>query len=154
MRKDSQSRLYFAYGSNMDAHQMAKRCAGARFKSLVILDGFRFMINSRGVATAVAVAGASVWGGVWEITARDEANLDRCEGVALGIYRKERVQVRLASGKGIEALTYIAADSRPGSPRPGYLEKILAAATVHGFPPVYLAELASWKNGEGRNGVS
>jgi hypothetical protein len=41
-----------------------------------------------------------------------------------------------------EALIYIAADTTPGKPFPGYLEGILAAAVAAALPLAYQAELA------------
>lgn len=115
-------RHYFSYGSDMCAEQMAQRCAAARPLGGADLPGWRFAINRRGVATLLEAPGASAFGLVWELTPACEAKLDRYEGVGSGHYRKAEIDVA-----GAPALVYLATDARPGMPRPGYLERILAA---------------------------
>ena len=132
-------RRYFAYGSNLCAAQMAKRCPGAREDGAVELAGWRFVINGRGVATLVPEPGARVFGLIWRLTPACEASLDRREGVARGVYRK----AELGAG-GAPALVYLAADTAPGAPRQGYLERILLAAEARGLCADYRAELARW----------
>jgi len=41
-------------------------------------------------------------------------------------------------------LTYIATDSVTGSPREGYLEKILFGAEHHSLSDLYIEELEKW----------
>ena len=55
------TRCYFAYGSNMDADQMGRRCSAAAIIGTASLEGYRFIINSRGVAT-VAPYGSDLFG--------------------------------------------------------------------------------------------
>ena len=69
-------RCYFAYGSNMDVEQMRVRCPGSQILGTARLDGYRFRINRRGVATVVAEEGAVAWGVVWDLTREDERTLD------------------------------------------------------------------------------
>ena len=141
-------RCYFAYGSNMDVAQMRVRCPGSQVLGTARLDGFRFRINRRGVATVVAEAGAVVWGVLWDLTQEDERTLDGHEGVPSGLYFKDEVRVDAPScqglSDGIGVLTYIAADSRPGVARAGYLERIIEAALHHGLPQEYAEELCRW----------
>lgn len=132
-------RRYFAYGSNLCAAQMARRCPQAREGELVILPGWRFIINQRGVATLVPDAAQQVWGLVWHLTSACEEALDRYEGVAGGFYRKDEIEV----GGGV-VLVYLAAEKRPGQPRTGYLEGILAACIARGIEPTYRASLEGW----------
>ena len=84
-----------------------------------------------------------VQGLVWDLTADCEAALDAYEGVSHGTYTKEVMAVG-----GGEALVDPAANTRPGRPRPGYLERILGGAAVLDFPPAYRAELAAWQPAE------
>jgi uncharacterized protein len=132
-------RRYLAYGSNMCAGQMARRCPAAQSGDLVELPGWRFAINRRGVATLLPDAGARAVGLVWHLTADCEAALDRHEGVATGHYTREEIDVG-----GAPALAYIATEARPGMPRPGYLELILAAAETRGVPMEHRAAIAGW----------
>lgn len=137
-------RLYFAYGSNMDAAQMAARCGGHELVAPAVLPGCRFVINSRGVATVVPREGSVVHGIVWSISRQDEASLDRYEGVKDGFYRKERIEVLLPDGDRAEVLVYIAAEKEEGRPRNGYLAGILRAAERNGLPDGYIEELKQW----------
>ena len=139
------SRFYFAYGSNMDERQMALRCPKAKLVGRAQLNGHSFLINQRGVASVVPVNKRVVHGLLWTITGGDEKSLDRYEGVANELYRKCILPVaQEGSDASMDALVYVASNSTPGVPRPGYLEKICQAAKEHGLPPTYVSELESW----------
>jgi AIG2-like family len=133
------TRCYFAYGSNLCAVQMGRRCPAAEEGEVAELAGWRFVINRRGVATVVPEPGARVLGLIWRLTPACEAALDRYEGVAKGVYRKEELEAG-----GAPALVYLAAETALGAPRDGYLECILRAAEVRGFDAEYRAELTRW----------
>jgi hypothetical protein len=134
-------RRYFAYGSNMCRVQMAARCPAARLLGVAALPGRRFLINRQGFATLIAAPAGLAYGLIWALTAADERSLDDYEGVADGQYRKETVSLAEHG----DALIYLAADAMPGTPLPGYLEAILAAALAASLPPAYQAELARWR---------
>lgn len=138
-------RLYFAYGSNMDRKQMEERCPDSVPAGVVRLDGYRFLINTLGVATVVPREDGVVHGLLWRVSASDEKTLDGYEGVEQGIYRKEKLYVEAMGGSTEKALIYIASDTEPGVPRPGYIERIIAAAKEHGLPGNYQIELRSWR---------
>jgi hypothetical protein len=131
---------YLAYGSNLCAEQMARRCPAAEAGEVVELPDWRFTVNRRGVATLLPEPGARTWALVWQLTPACEAALDRYEGVAAGIYRREMLRVP----GGAPALVYLASETAPGLPRPGYLEGILRAAELRGLPLAYRTELAGW----------
>ena len=137
-------RCYFAYGSNMDEGQMYRRCACPELVGTATLPGWRFRINSRGVATVVPDDGSTVHGVLWIIDESDEETLDYYEGVSSGFYVKRTETVYREDGDAVEALLYVASDDGPGSPRPGYLERIVAAARRHGLPRHYIEELQGW----------
>ncbi len=136
--------LYFAYGSNMDLAQMSNRCERAATVSTAELPFHRFIINSRGVATVVPDPASTVQGLLWRITEADERSLDHHEGVTQGLYQKTFLKVTLPSGKNIRALFYVATDSTPGEPRPGYMEKVVSAAQECGLPDSYIDQLRPW----------
>jgi len=121
------------------AAQMAARCQGAREDGVVELAGWRLIINHRGIVTLVPEPRARVPGLIWRLTPACEAALDRHEGVAKGVYRKEELEAG-----GAPALVYLAAETAPGAPRDGYLECILRAAEARGFDAAYRAELTRW----------
>jgi len=141
----SDHRYYFAYGSNMDPYQMLKeRCPGAEPVGVGTLNGFRFVINNRGVATITAEEGTIVYGVVWNISADHQKTLDGYEGVADNWYSKHDVQITLEDGTTIEALVYIDPNSESGKPRPCYMDKILRGAWHFKLPGEFFDELKTW----------
>lgn len=145
MSTESDERLYFAYGSNMDEEQMADRCPEARLIEKARLNGYQFIINTRGVASIVKQAESFVDGILWEISSRDEVALDRYEGVSSNIYFKKEITVdSMQSEEKYIALVYIASDNAPGQPRQGYIERIIKAAGKFKFDSNYLMELEGW----------
>lgn len=132
---------YFAYGSNMDVQKMAVRCLDAVVVGTACLPGHRFLINTRGVATVVPALGEVVHGVLWEISKADEASLDHYEGVATGFYRKVNARMQFDDGIATEALIYVARDDKPGRARPGYLERVVAAAKRHRLAHEYIKAL-------------
>lgn len=143
---NSRTMPYFAYGSNMVPSQMAFHCPAAEALGVAVLYGYRFIINADGYATIVPDRDSLVLGVVWEIDGECERGLDRYEGIEEGLYRKARCKVELpvGSGEGIECLTYIGTNDRPGRPVTGYMEPILETAAELGFPEPYLAMMADY----------
>lgn len=140
----TRKRYYFAYGSNMLPEQMHFRCSGAAKVGAATLHGWRFLINQRGVATIRKDASAICRGGVWKISRGDEWALDQYEGVGTGHYVKELVPVQLRNGRFVDALTYIDRRTQRGTPREGYLLRVLGGAVHFKLPNDYLEELLSW----------
>ena len=128
----------------MDREQMAARCPGSEVVGRARLDGHRYVVNARGVATVVAQPGAVVHGLLWDLLPGHEDELDHYEGVAQGLYRRTHLEVTSVDGDAIDALVYIAADSNHGTPRPGYQEMVAAAARAAGCPDSYCDELGGW----------
>jgi len=132
-------RRCFAYGANIIADDMAKRCPAAREIGTATLKGWRFAIMANGYATLLPDARSRVVGVLWSITPRCEHDLDEFEGVSRGLYGKETLTIDDAP-----ALVYLAASTAPGPPRTGYLEPIVAAAEARGFPADYIEEMRRW----------
>lgn len=138
--------LYFAYGSNMDEHQMAVRCPDSRVVGLSTLENMRFVLDSAGVASIVPQLGSRVSGVVWLVTKRDIKALDRYEGVASRCYRKEFVSVTV-NDQPCNALVYISnRDTTNAGCRSGYMDRIITAAKHHRFSREYIQELQSWNS--------
>lgn len=137
-------RLYFAYGSNMDPRQMRHRCPEAARLGRVTLQGFRFIINSRGVATIECNKRSKVMGVLWELGPRCEATLDRFEGIVWGFYRKERVVVCDDGGREFSALTYIDPVRERGLAREGYMERVLLGAKRADIPLTNFRGYFNW----------
>ena len=135
--------LYFAYGSNMDAAAMARRCPASKLIGPARLNRHRFIIMKEGYASVLRDSRATVWGVVWDLALADIPALDRYEGVASGLYIKAYQPV--VTGNGVKrALVYFGGSKTPGISRPGYLEDVLAAAEAAQLPSSYLQELRGW----------
>jgi hypothetical protein len=142
-------RPYFAYGSNIVADAMKRRCPTARFVGAARLRHYRFAIVRSGYASVVPERNAVAYGVLWLLTPADERRLDGYEEIATGLYRRACLGVELIAnhhdnGRRVGALVYLAGDAGLGRPRPDYLEPILAAAQSHEFPLSACAEIARW----------
>jgi phage replication-related protein YjqB (UPF0714/DUF867 family) len=137
-----ESHTYFAYGSNLCVRQMALRCPGAVNPRPATLADHDWLINERGVATVEPFDGSQVHGVVWQVTDHDLATLDSAEGVPVR-YRRDRITVHTHDGPS-QAWVYIDHRVDPGPPRPGYLERIVDAATHHGLPHRWVEFLKRW----------
>ena len=78
--------LYFAYGSNLNHHQMKNiRCAGSKYLKTIFLKDYKLSfchpnkLNKFGYANIVKKKGSRVPGAIWEITKKHEKVLDRYE---------------------------------------------------------------------------
>ncbi|MGD9948159.1 MAG: gamma-glutamylcyclotransferase family protein [Desulfobulbus sp.] len=131
------SRLYFAYGSNMHLAQMSSRCPGSPLMGAGLLRGYRWIISTRGYANIVHDPLEMVEGLLFFLAPEDEANLDQCEGVALGKYRKATVRV-LNAREELSALAYIDPVITEGLPKSEYVGRINAAVRDAQLSPEYL----------------
>ena len=136
------SHLYFAYGSNLDPEQMQWRCPDAIALGPALLENWAWRIGGRGYATVSPSPGHHVWGGIWNLSDEDLRILDRYEGVAGGHYRREFVTV-MAQNQPVELLLYIENYDDHGSPRPDYLERIIAGARWFDLPHAWIANLTA-----------
>lgn len=125
----SETRLYFAYGSNINLDQMAYRCPNATVIGPVTLEGYELTFRGRadgsGVANIELKQGASVPGLLWTITPDCERALDRYEG-APRLYIQKDVTVRDANGKEYTVMAYVMTDlfREPAIPSPFYFQGI------------------------------
>ena len=78
--------LYFAYGSNLNHHQMKNiRCIGSKYLKSTFLKNYKLIfcypniLNKYGYANVVKKKGSKVPGAIWKITKRHEKILDRYE---------------------------------------------------------------------------
>ena len=132
--------LCFAYGSNMDRAAMLARCPASRALGPARLAGHRLAIMRDGWLTVTRDPRREVKGLLWELALADVPELDRYEDVASGLYTKVMRSVLTPAGPR-RVLIYLGRDAGPGTPRPGYLEGVLAAARELGLPPAYLREI-------------
>lgn len=108
--KKSNKKLYVAYGSNLHLGQMRYRCPDAKVYGSGVLKNHSLTFwgnwHRNGVATILPGADTDVPVGVFEISARDEKNLDAYEGWP-HLYRKEDIEVVMDDGSVITAMVYI-----------------------------------------------
>lgn len=148
--------LYFAYGSNMDPHQMRRRCPSSRFVSIARLAEHRLAFTRRsprrrcGVAGVVAADGAEVWGVVYRLRkTRDIHRLDAAEGYRPHAARGNRYtrDTRMVDAEGddsrpMAAEIYLAAPTRfVLPPSLTYVAHMLRGARHWGLPQDYVNQL-------------
>ena len=78
--------LYFAYGSNLNHHQMKNiRCFGSKYLKSFYLKNYKMIfshpnkLNKFGYANVIKRKGSKVPGAIWEITKDHEKILDNYE---------------------------------------------------------------------------
>ena len=128
------TKLYMAYGSNLNLRQMGFRCPTAKVYGTGQLQDYRLIFNR--VATIVPEKDSMVPVAVWEIDAECEKALDRYEGFP-HLYRKEYLKVTV-DGKEIEAMVYIMNTGRPQLPPRSYYETIKEGYHDVGLDTVHL----------------
>lgn len=135
--------LYFAFGSNLDADQMAERCPGSRARFRARLQDHRiaFTHPSRrwggGAADVIAAPGHEVWGLVWDLSGDD---LERLDGYELG-YRRCWLEVVDDGGRAHRVISYSVVDKGDHRPTREYLGKMLRWGAHWELPDAYLEQL-------------
>lgn len=114
--------LYFSFGSNLNIRHMQRRCQDAEPLSMFTLIDSRLVF--RGVADCAYEIGAKCYGGLWRISAADEKDLDRFEGVASGFYRKEYVPLEAGKYEATHLMLYVMNSEGVFPPARHYLETI------------------------------
>lgn len=142
---------YIAYGSNMSIEQMAFRCPDAYIVGAGYLEGWKLEFYLHATVEPVKRDGR-VPVVVWEISEKDEKNLDRYEGVP-SYYVKSTARARLIDGTEIEGLIYLMRKFRDEPPMPSYVKGIVNAYKRFGFKEelkdlheaVRVSEISSWR---------
>ena len=78
-----EKRYYIAYGSNLNIPQMRTRCPGARIIGTSAIEGYRLLFKGSRTGSYLTIEpheGAGVPVAAWEVSAENEAALDRYEG--------------------------------------------------------------------------
>jgi gamma-glutamylcyclotransferase (GGCT)/AIG2-like uncharacterized protein YtfP len=133
--------LYFAYGTNMDADAMRRRCPRSRPLGPARLARHRLFVMGAGYVSVRRDPGATVHGVLYDLAFADLAALDKYEEVGAGLYRKISQPVLRPGAAAVRALVYVGASSAPGAPKPGHIATILAAARGWDMPQPYLDAL-------------
>ncbi|MPM95138.1 hypothetical protein SDC9_142289 [bioreactor metagenome] len=112
------TKLYGAYGSNMNLEQMRHRCPKAKIIAIGVLEDYKLTFRGRykGVANIEPCKGRKVPIVLWEITKECESALDIYEGYPT-LYVKEEVEV-MAGDNPTKAMVYIMAKQYKDMPAP------------------------------------
>ena len=134
------TKLYLAYGSNLNLGQMAHRCPDSQVAGHAELPRYRLLFRGRpgnAHATIEEAEGRTVPVLLWRVSVRDEALLDRYEGYPY-YYDKVQIPVEL-DGKTVSAMAYV---MQPGfdlnKPSPSYLHTIREGYQAAGFDQAVL----------------
>ena len=122
---------------------MLARCPGADALGTATLAGWCFVINPDGYGSIARQAGGIVHGVLWRLGARDLAAINAYENVAGGLYVRRTLPV-LHKGRRQPALVCIAVRHGEGTPRPGYIAIVVAAARDWALPEPYIRSLMRW----------
>lgn len=119
------SKLYIAYGSNMNLEQMTYRCKGAKVKGVGSIIGWNLVFRGNkgnAYATIEPAENKEVPVVIWKIESSDEKALDKYEDYP-ELYRKENI-VAILNGEEVEAMVYIMNGRFIEKPRKRYYEII------------------------------
>ena len=136
------TKIYAAYGSNLNHAQMRGRCPDAKYLGSAMLQNQNLLFCGQpdhSFATIKTMAGKEVPIGLWEISARDEKSLDRYEGYP-HFYHKTVLPVTL-DGEEVHAMVYIMDLAMPaGLPSVMYYDIVEKGYRDCGLDTAYLRE--------------
>ena len=143
-----QTKLYLAYGSNLNLRQMARRCPHAELLGYTYLEDTRLIYRgslSGYYLSIEAAKGSRTPCGVFRITPQDERSLDRYEGYpelyGKVVYRGLSLYAMDGTRRPgtIEAMAYQLPVSAPaGLPIPYYIRICTEGYQDFGFDTAYL----------------
>lgn len=136
------TKIYAAYGSNLNHAQMRERCPDAKYLGSAMLKNQNLLFCGQpdhSFATIESMEGKEVPIGLWEISARDEKALDRYEGYP-NFYHKTVLPAAF-DGEEVHAMVYIMDLAMPaGLPSAMYYDIVEQGYRDCGLDPVYLRE--------------
>ena len=141
-----EKRYYIAYGSNLNIPQMRMRCPSARIIGTSEIKDYQLLFKGSKTGSYLTIEpkeGSRVPVVAWEVTAEDEAALDRYEGFPAFYYKKEmELPIKgIKSGKVRirNTFVYIMHEDRPlGLPSDYYLATCLQGYRSFGFDEAFL----------------
>jgi gamma-glutamylcyclotransferase (GGCT)/AIG2-like uncharacterized protein YtfP len=137
---------YFAYGSNMSSMRLKARVPSAAVIGTGVLRGHRLVFHKvsndgSGKCDVTESESDDVMGVLYEINEIEKLALDRVEGLNHG-YDEKAVNVQLASGEVVSAVTYFATNTDPGlRPYTWYKRHVLEGAREAKLPSDYTSEI-------------
>jgi hypothetical protein len=153
---------YFAYASNMNLAQMARRCPKARNLGQASLEGWELCFNRRSTPLGGGVAGirklpnSRVLGVLWDIGDDCLKALDRYEGFygsghPKNHYQRIEVHVQSQGRNHAKVLCYEAVEQEAHiPPAPRYLATILKGARDNQLPQHYIQGIQALAHGKGQ----
>ncbi|WP_336086076.1 gamma-glutamylcyclotransferase family protein [Nocardia sp. SSK8] len=153
--------LYFAYGSNMSAAQMQRRCPSASLRGTGTLERFRLAFNRTGSYRPGAVASvepspepsSQVIGLVWEISDSDLREMDAIEDPEA--YLRIAVPVHTEQHGTEYCWAYISyPDNRGSAPDQEYVQILIDGAVEAQLPGDYISELRAWLSPAGDSALA
>ena len=134
-------RYYLSYGSNLNIFQMMRRCPSARIIGTSHIPDYRLLFKGSKTGSYLTIEpaeGSAVPVGVWEVSAEDEAALDRYEGFPDFYYKKELTLpikgIRTGKVRIRNAFVYIMHEDRKlGLPSRSYMHTCLIGYADFGF---------------------
>lgn len=137
------TRIIFAYGSNMNEEWLRSRAPSAEVIGRARLPNKRMVCNKKGKdgsgkANLVDSPKDVVWGVLYEIDSAELERLDKAEGG----YQRTTLQILTEQGNTIEAEVYISTKlTNDATPYNWYKDLILKGAREHQLPEDYLEYL-------------
>ena len=136
-----ETKLYLAYGSNLNIMQMVMRCPDAEFFGTAEIKDYELLFKGSKTGAYLTVErhkGSSVPVGVWKVTERDIRALDRYEGYPTFYYKKAfRRRICGVNGEDLgvrECFAYIMhEDRRLGVPSQTYIDTCKQGYKDFGF---------------------
>ena len=143
------SKIYLAYGSNLNHKQMRERCPQSNFIGKSLLKGWQLLF--KGAATIRAKEKSFVPVGLFEITQECENSLDVYEDFP-NLYNKKLVEIEF-NGRKLKAMTYVmCADYGIGPPSGKYYNVIYEGYINCNLNSQYLEEAKEYaKNNDSGN---
>ena len=134
------TKLYIAYGSNLNLEQMANRCPGAKVVGASEIKDYKLTFRGPDngcFATIEPSKGGSVPILLWQISENDEKELNIYEDWP-DLYRKETMEVTVNKEK-VNGMVYIMNEGRfLNKPSDKYYSTILEGYMSAGFDVEYL----------------
>ena len=130
------SKIYIAYGSNMDMDQMAYRCPDASLVGTGTIHGYQLLFKGSGsgaYATIEPKEDGVVPVYIWEVSKQDEISLDRYEGYPV-FYYKTDIEYKDSDGNIQTGMVYIMHEDRKlGLPTKEYYDVLADAYYEQGW---------------------
>lgn len=150
---DSDSVIYFAFGSNMSEPQMRERCPSAERVEVGFVPKYELVFNRKGSYRPGGVASIapsdnperSVYGIIWRLSTEDLQELDRIEDP--NAYERVTINARSITGQTYKCQAYLAyPEADYVAPDPEYLKLLLHAAREAGLPERYVQWISRFKH--------